>query len=166
MTENKLFFAAKEAVKTLENRKKTLALAESCTGGLVSKLITDVSGASAVYEGGVCSYSNSVKMKILGVKEETLRTFGAVSENTAREMSQGVRKALGADIGVGITGIAGPLSDGTNKPVGLIYISVCSEKFEKTVELKNNFTENVREQNRLSAAKTALDLISEDELYE
>lgn len=166
MTENELFFAAKEAVKTLENRKKTLALAESCTGGLVSKLITDVSGASAVYEGGVCSYSNSVKMKILGVKEETLRTFGAVSENTAREMSQGVRKALGTDIGVGITGIAGPLSDGTNKPVGLIYISVCSEKFEKTVELKNNFTENVREQNRLSAAKTALDLISEDELYE
>ena len=166
MTENELLFAAKEAVKTLENHKKTLALAESCTGGLVSKLITDVSGASAVYEGGVCSYSNSVKMKILGVKEETLRTFGAVSENTAREMSQGVRKALGADIGVGITGIAGPLSDGTNKPVGLIYISVCSEKFEKTVELKNNFTENVREQNRLSAAKTALDLISEDELYE
>ena len=166
MTENELFFAAKEAVKTLENHKKTLALAESCTGGLVSKLITDVSGASAVYEGGVCSYSNSVKMKILGVKEETLRTFGAVSENTAREMSQGVRKALGADIGVGITGIAGPLSDGTNKPVGLIYISVCSEKFEKTVELKNNFTENVREQNRLSAAKTAIDLISEDELYE
>ncbi len=166
MTENELFFAAKEAVKTLENHKKTLALAESCTGGLVSKLITDVSGASAVYEGGVCSYSNSVKMKILGVKEETLRTFGAVSENTAREMSQGVRKALGADIGVGITGIAGPLSDGTNKPVGLIYISVCSEKFEKTVELKNNFTENVREQNRFSAAKTALDLISEDELYE
>ena len=166
MTENELFFAAKEAVKTLENHKKTLALAESCTGGLVSKLITDVSGASAVYEGGVCSYSNSVKMKILGVKEETLRTFGAVSENTAREMSQGVRKALGADIGVGITGIAGPLSDGTNKPVGLIYISVCSEKSEKTVELKNNFTENVREQNRLSAAKTSLDLISEDELYE
>ena len=166
MTENELFFAAKEAVKTLENHKKTLALAESCTGGLVSKLITDVSGASAVYEGGVCSYSNSVKMKILGVKEETLRTFGAVSENTAREMSQGVRKALGADIGVGITGIAGPLSDGTNKPVGLIYISVCSEKSEKTVELKNNFTENGREQNRLSAAKTALDLISEDELYE
>lgn len=166
MTENELFFAAKEAVKTLENHKKTLALAESCTGGLVSKLITDVSGASAVYEGGVCSYSNNVKMKILGVKEETLRTFGAASENTAREMSQGVRKALGTDIGVGITGIAGPLSDGTNKPVGLIYISVCSEKFEKTVELKNNFTENVREQNRLSAAKTALDLISEDELYE
>ena len=166
MSENELFFAAKEAVKTLENHKKTLALAESCTGGLVSKLITDVSGASAVYEGGVCSYSNSVKMKILGVKEETLRTFGAVSENTAREMSQGVRKALGADIGVGITGIEGPLSDGTNKPVGLIYISVCSEKSEKTVELKNNFTENVREQNRLSAAKTALDLISEYELYE
>ena len=97
MTENELFFAAKEAVKTLENHKKTLALAESCTGVLVSKLITDVSGASAVYEGGVCSYSNSVKMKILGVKEETLRTFGAVSENTAREMSQGVRKALGGD---------------------------------------------------------------------
>ena len=106
MTENELFFAAKEAVKTLENHKKTLALAESCTGGLVSKLITDVSGASAVYEGGVCSYSNSVKMKILGVKEETLRTFGAVSENTAREMSHGVRKALGADIGVGM-GITG-----------------------------------------------------------
>lgn len=166
MTEKELLNAAQAAVNTLKAHNKTLALAESCTGGLVSKLITDISGASAVYEGGVCSYSNSVKMKILGVKKETLCAFGAVSPNTAREMSSGVKNALGADIGIGITGIAGPLSDGTDKPVGLIYISICSGSFEKTLELKNTFTENVREQNRLSAAKAALDLISEDELYE
>lgn len=161
MNELDLVLLAQEDVKKLKEQSKTLALAESCTGGLVSKIITDVSGASAVYEGGVCSYSNNVKMKILGVKEETLCEFGAVSEQTAREMSEGVRKALGTDIGVGITGIAGPLSDNTQKPVGLIYISVSDENKTICRELRNNFTDDVRTQNRLSAAETALGLLGD-----
>lgn len=161
MNELDLVLLAQEDVKKLKEQSKTLALAESCTGGLVSKIITDVSGASAVYEGGVCSYSNNVKMKILGVKEETLCKFGAVSEQTAREMSEGVRKALGTDIGVGITGIAGPHSDNTQKPVGLIYISVSDENKTICRELRNNFTDDVRTQNRLSAAETALRLLGD-----
>lgn len=161
MNELDLVLLAQEDVKKLKEQSKTLALAESCTGGLVSKIITDVSGASAVYVGGVCSYSNNVKMKILGVKEETLCEFGAVSEQTAREMSEGVRKALGTDIGVGITGIAGPLSDNTQKPVGLIYISVSDENKTICRELRNNFTDDVRTQNRLSAAEAALRLLGD-----
>lgn len=161
MNELDLVLLAQEAIKKLKEQNKTLALAESCTGGLVSKIITDVSGASAVYEGGVCSYSNNVKMKILGVKAETLCAYGAVSERTAREMSEGIRKALGTDIGVGITGIAGPLSDNTQKPVGLIYISVSDENKTLCRELRNNFTDDVRTQNRLSATETALRLLGD-----
>ena len=84
-----------------------LAVAESCTGGLLSKRITDIPGCSDYYLGGVCSYANEVKMNVLGVRKETLDTVGAVSAETAEQMAAGVAKALGADIGVGITGIAG-----------------------------------------------------------
>lgn len=162
MTEYDLKAIAEKAVDNLKKKGYTLALAESCTGGLVSKLITDVSGASSVYLGGVCSYSNSVKMKLLGVSHDTLKEHGAVSRETAKEMSTGVKRALGSDIGIGITGIAGPASDGTDKPVGLIYISISSPKKEEIIELKNAFTENIREQNRLSAAKAALSLLTDE----
>ena len=127
MTELDLIKLAEKAVRKLKEKNKTLALAEACTGGWVSKIITDVSGASAVYQGGVCSYSNEVKMNILGVKEETLSAFGAVSEQVAVQMAEGVRKALNSDIGIGITGIAGPFSDNTAKPVGLIYFAIADE---------------------------------------
>ncbi len=153
---------AQKAIEKLKNENLTLGLAESCTGGLLSKLITDVSGASAVYLGGICSYSNEVKMNLLGVKKETLDKFGAVSEQTAHEMADGAKKTIGSDIGIGITGIAGPLSDNTNKPVGLIYVSIKTPKKEKVVELRNSFTENIREQNRLSAVKTALLLLLDE----
>lgn len=162
MTEKDLIPAAKSAVNKLREKNLTLALAESCTGGLVSKLITDISGASSVYLGGVCSYSNEVKEKLLGVSHDTLLSFGAVSRETALQMSRGVKTALSSDVGIGITGIAGPTSDGTNKPVGLIYISITSKNLEKVVELKNSFDENIREQNRLSAAKAALELLTDD----
>ena len=147
--------------KKLKEQNKTLALAESCTGGWVSKLITDVSGASAVYQGGVCSYSNDIKMKILGVKEETLATLGAVSEEVAVQMAEGVRKALGSDIGIGITGIAGPLSDNTSKPVGLIYVCIADGNKTLCTELRNKFTEGIRLQNRISAVETALKLLGD-----
>ena len=138
MTEFDLIKLAEKAVSILKDKNKTLALAESCTGGWVSKIITDVSGASAVYQGGVCSYSNEVKMNILGVK-----------------------KALNSDIGIGITGIAGPLSDNTAKPVGLIYVAIADDKKTLCTELRNNFTEDVRLQNRFSAVKTALNLLGD-----
>ena len=159
MTEFQLTESATKVVEKLKNENKTLGLAESCTGGWLSKIITDVSGASSVYLGGICSYSNTVKMNLLGVKEDTLKLYGAVSEQTAREMAIGARKALGSDIGVGITGIAGPLSDNTNKSVGLIYVAVAYEDTVTVKELNNNFTDNIRLNNRLSAVETALGLL-------
>ena len=156
-----LIKSAEAVISSLKKQNKTLGLAESCTGGWLSKIITDVSGASSVYLGGVCSYSNSVKMKLLGVKEETLIKFGAVSEQTAREMAMGARKALGSDIGVGITGIAGPLSDNTNKSVGLIYVAVSYEDTVTVKELNNHFTDDIRLNNRLSALETALSLLGD-----
>jgi nicotinamide-nucleotide amidase len=159
MTEFQLTELATKVVEKLKNENKTLGLAESCTGGWLSKIITDVSGASSVYLGGICSYSNTVKMNLLGVKEDTLKLYGAVSEQTAREMAIGARKALGSDIGVGITGIAGPLSDNTNKSVGLIYVAVAYEDTVTVKELNNKFTDNIRLNNRLSAVETALGLL-------
>lgn len=161
MNEKALTDLAQAVVEKLKADNKTLGLAESCTGGWLSKLITDVSGASSVYNGGICSYSNQVKMSLLGVKPETLNTYGAVSEQTAYEMANGARKVLGSDIGVGITGIAGPLSDNTSKPVGLIYVAVANG--EKTIvkELRNKFTDDIRNNNRLSALKTALTLLGD-----
>ena len=161
MTELDLIGLAEKAVENLKLKNKTLALAESCTGGWVSKLITDVSGASAVYEGGVCSYSNQVKMNVLGVKEENLISYGAVSEQVAIQMAEGVKKALKSHIGIGITGIAGPLSDNTAKPVGLIYVAIADESKTNCIELRNNFTEDIRLQNRMSAAETALTLLGD-----
>ncbi len=137
----------------------TLSVAESCTGGWLSKILTDISGISSIYSGGICSYSNEIKMKFLGVKEETLSSFGAVSEQTAREMAHGVRNAMDTHIGVGITGIAGPASDNTEKPVGLIYVAVTDGNKTRVTELRNNFSENIRLNNRLSAIDTALDLL-------
>ena len=161
MTELDLIKIAEKAVAALKEKNKTLALAESCTGGWLSKIITDVSGASAVYQGGVCSYSNQVKINILGVKEETLSSYGAVSEKVAIQMAEGVKKALNSDIGIGITGIAGPLSDNTAKPVGLIYVAIADERKTLCTELRNNFTEDIRLQNRLSAVEAALTLLGD-----
>ena len=159
MTEKDLILLAEEVVEKLKKSNKTLAVAESCTGGWLSKILTEISGVSQIYQGGVCSYSNNVKMKVLGVREETLKEFGAVSSQTAEEMANGVRNALESDIGIGITGIAGPLSDNTKKPVGLIYVSIADGETTKVVELRNTFSDNVRLQNRLSAVETALKLL-------
>lgn len=123
------------AVKLLETfREKgiTFAAAESCTGGLINARLTAVAGSSDVVWGGVVSYSNNVKMKLLGVREETLDTFGAVSEETARQMAEGVRAATGADIGVSVTGIAGPGGGSAEKPVGTVCFGVASSKMTKT----------------------------------
>ncbi|MBQ5883201.1 MAG: CinA family protein [Clostridia bacterium] len=114
MIESELITLAERVVKKFKDQNLTLSTAESCTGGWLSKIITEVSGASSIFMGGVCSYSNDVKTNVLGVKDETLKAFGAVSEETAREMSQGIVKLMNTSVGVGITGIAGPNSDNTN----------------------------------------------------
>ncbi len=104
----------------------TLATAESCTGGLISKRITEVPGSSDVFGYGVVTYANEAKEKLLGVKHETLEANGAVSPQTAEEMATGVREMSGADVGVAVTGIAGPGGGTTEKPVGLVYVGISS----------------------------------------
>jgi nicotinamide-nucleotide amidase len=110
----------------LKQRGLTLAVAESCTGGLVSHRITNVPGSSAYYQGSITSYSNEVKERTLHVKHDTLERHGAVSEQAAREMARGVRDALHADIGLAVTGIAGPDGGTPEKPVGLVYIALAA----------------------------------------
>lgn len=122
-------------VQELIHRRITAAAAESCTGGMVCASITDIPGASAVFKGGVCAYAKDSKQKLLGVGSSTLEQFGAVSEQTAKEMAKGARELFYADIGVGITGIAGPGGGTDEKPVGLVYIAVDSNCYCETKKL-------------------------------
>ena len=112
----------------LIGRKQTLALAESCTGGLISRRITSIAGSSAYYLGGATSYANDVKIKLLGVRPATLEKHGAVSQETALEMSRGIRERIGADFGLSVTGIAGPSGGTPEKPVGTVWISIAQAK--------------------------------------
>ena len=118
---------AANVVKLLWSKGKKAATAESCTGGLVSAAITSVSGSSEVFEMGVCSYANRIKQDVLGVSTEALERYGAVSEQVAKEMAQGVMKRAGSDFGVSTTGIAGPTGGSEEKPVGTVWIGICSK---------------------------------------
>lgn len=146
-------------VEELLKKGRKVATAESCTGGLVGKRITEVSGASGVFDCGVCSYANEIKEKLLGVRHETLEKFGAVSPQTAAEMAKGIRKISGADIGVSTTGIAGPQGGTPEKPVGLVYIGVDSDAMTTVVEtrLSRGYPEE-REMIRYLASSRALHL--------
>lgn len=150
-----------QLVKLLKEKGLVLATAESCTGGLIAKRITDVSGSSAVFECGVVSYSNRIKQEILGVSAQTLEKYGAVSAECAREMVEGVLKLSGADLAVAVTGIAGPESDNTNKPVGLVYIAFSDKKNTLVREYRNSFSVDVRNSNRNKTADEALRIILE-----
>ncbi len=108
----------------------TLALAESCTGGLIADLITDISGSSAYFLGSAVTYANSAKERLVGVQPGTLAAYGAVSAETAAEMAQGTRRMYGADIGAAVTGIAGPTGATPGKPVGLVYIHLSAADAE------------------------------------
>lgn len=148
-----------KVVKVLNEKGLVMATAESCTGGLIAKRITDISGSSAVFNCGIVSYSNGIKESVLGVKSSTLYEYGAVSEQTVREMVKGVLKISGADIAVAVSGIAGPASDNTQKAVGTIWLAVSNGRETRVKLLQNSFTDNVRNSNRNSAADVALELI-------
>lgn len=124
---------SQELVNLLISKKLKIATAESCTGGLLAKCITDVSGASSVFDMGIVSYANEIKNKFLNVPNEVLNTVGAVSKETAEAMARGIVNAANSDIGVGITGIAGPTGGTPEKPVGLVYFSVYLKKQEKII---------------------------------
>lgn len=118
---------AEQLVSLLREKSMTLAAAESCTGGWFSKRIVDAAGASAVFLGGVVSYTNEIKEKILGVTRETLSAHTAVSAPVAAEMAGGVRERFGADIGVSVTGLAGPGGGTEEIPVGRVFIGIATE---------------------------------------
>jgi nicotinamide-nucleotide amidase len=124
---------------------KTLSAAESCTGGLISELLTSVPGSSAYYLGSVTSYANSVKTGVLGVPEEIILTHGAVSSECVAAMAEGVRRITGSDFSVATSGIAGPSGGSEDKPVGLVWIAVSSETGTETFShvFKNNRKQNI-----------------------
>ena len=141
--------------KKLLEQHKTLAFAESCTGGLASSLVTDIAGSSEYLVGSAVTYTNEAKHKLLEVQETTLTSYGAVSEQTACEMAQGVRKLFGSDFGVGITGNAGP-GGSEGKPVGLVYIAIATGEDVYCKEYL--FTSN-RIENKLRIALTAISMV-------
>lgn len=143
-------------VKLLRENGRKIALAESCTGGYIAKRITDVPGSSEVFEYGIVSYSNEVKMKLLGVKSETIEQYTEVSEQTAAEMAEGVRRLSGADIGISVTGISGPGGGTEDKPVGLAYIGFSHADGTYVCEVRTGKKQDSREYNRYVTASKAL----------
>jgi nicotinamide-nucleotide amidase len=145
-------------VMALHEKKLTLSAAESCTGGLIAKRITDISGCSDVFFGGCVTYTNDVKRRLIGVKAETLERYGAVSEQTAREMARGVRIATGSDIGISTTGVAGPTGGTAETPVGTVFIGISTSEGESVRRLSLSSMRS-REYIRQASATNAFDMV-------
>jgi len=143
-------------IELLKEKKLTLATAESCTGGLLSKRLTDIPGASKVYFGGIIAYNEMSKVELLGVDEKLINEYGAVSREVALSMAKSIRSKLNADIGVGITGIAGPDSDSSGQEPGTIFVAVSTKEVETCNQLKLYYD---RERIRIGASLNALDMI-------
>lgn len=148
----------RKIIEKLIEKGIVVATAESCTGGMIASAITDVSGSSAIFGYGMVTYSNEAKMKILGVREDTLKKFGAVSKETAYEMAEGLQKVSSADVAVSVTGIAGPGGGSELKPVGLVYMGISTKQGIST--RKNLFTGD-RDEIRKQTVNAALNLIAE-----
>ena len=142
--------------RLLKQRGMTLAVAESCTGGLIGHRITNVPGSSAYYEGSITAYSYDVKELILCVQRDTLCRYGAVSEQTAQEMARGVQRALRADIGLAVTGVAGPGGGTPEKPVGLVYTALAAPDGEW---VERHLWDGSRLANKELSAEAALGLL-------
>lgn len=143
---------------SLKKQKLTIATAESCTGGLIANILTNLSGSSDYFDRGFVTYGNKAKMEMLDVSEELLNKYGAVSSQVASEMAEGARKNANVDIGVATTGIAGPTGGTKDKPVGLVYIAISNT--QKTEAKKFNFKGN-RMQNKESTCTAALEMLLE-----
>jgi len=142
--------------KLLKEKNMTVSFAESCTGGMISSRLTNVPGVSSVFMNSIVTYSNEAKMKFLNVKEDTLNKFGAVSSETALEMAKGIQKVSGTDIGISVTGVAGPDGGTVEKPVGLFYIGIA---IRDKVETYRFLYPSSREKIRWNATTRALDLL-------
>jgi PncC family amidohydrolase len=146
----------------LRGRGWTISAAESCTGGLISGLLTSVPGSSDYFSGGIVAYSNEIKMNLLSVSPETLEKFGAVSEETAREMAAGVKKVLKTDVGVSVSGIAGPGGGTAQKPVGTIAMGVdIPRKIITNIEHIKGERNEIRELAGLLILRKLKDLLEE-----
>lgn len=150
---------AETLVELLREYGKKVAFAESCSGGLLSKLMTDIPGSSAVFWGAVVSYDNAAKEKLLGVKNSTLKKFGAVSPECAAEMSQNILQIAGADFGISITGISGPGGGTKDKPVGLSYVGISDAHGNTSLHRVLGAQYFNRDQNRTFAVHFALDIL-------
>lgn len=152
------FHYEEKLVQLLHEKNLKIATAESCTGGLISKMITDVSGASNVFECGICSYSDRIKKNILNVHRSTLEKHSAVSSQVAIEMAENVRKISNADIGLSTTGYTGPSATSKNEKVGLVYIGISTEKFSKAIKLniKTKYLNSTRNNIRKIASVKAI----------
>lgn len=142
----------------LKKQNLTVATAESCTGGLIAHTLTNISGSSDYFDRGIVSYSNESKTELLGVSEDLLKKYGAVSEQVAKAMAEGIRKKSNVDIGLSTTGIAGPTGGTKEKPVGLVYIGISTE--DLTTVKKFQFTGD-RLQNKEDTCNAALHIILE-----
>jgi len=154
---------AKEVNKQLQKRKLKLVTAESCTGGGIGYWVTSIAGSSECYERGFITYSNEAKIEQLGVLQSTLNEYGAVSEQTAKEMAEGALKNSRANISISITGIAGPNGGGENKPVGTVWIGVAGHN-QPTLTVANLFIgdrQQIREQSINKAFTLLLDFIGQ-----
>lgn len=144
--------------QTLTRHKLRFALAESCSGGLIAHRVTNLSGVSACFLGGVVAYSNEAKERILGVAQDTLAQFGAVSEPVAREMASGAQRIFGAECAAAVTGIAGPTGGTAEKPVGLVYIAAA---VGDQIRVERHVFEGDRDAVKRQTADRALTLLKE-----
>lgn len=140
----------------LRQKSLTLSVAESCTGGLVGDMITNISGSSEYFLGGIIAYDNTIKANILGVSEKVLDTLGAVSAEAAKEMAQNIREKCNTDIGLSITGIAGPTGGTKEKPVGLVFIGIATQD---EVSAKQFLWHGNRIENKQQSAHAALEIV-------
>jgi len=149
--------------KLLNERGLWLATAESCTGGLIAHLITNVPGSSSYFRGGIVAYANLVKMGMLRVSAATLDNYGAVSRETVREMARGVREALKTDIGLSVSGIAGPDGGSDEKPVGTVWIGLSTMEIENAEKfIFSGNRQRVKQQAAQMALQVVIDYLNED----
>ena len=142
--------------KLLKEKGYTISTAESCTGGLIGHMLTNVPGSSEYYKGGIISYSNEAKICLLGVRHDTLSKYGAVSEQVAYEMADGIKRKLDTNLAIATTGIAGPGGGSEEKPVGLVYIALANPY---SIEVKEFRFEGERLENKENFAKSALNML-------